>query len=304
MDDGLGACRVNIFRTIPMSSVEPSSPEVGRRPGVVGLRPKQRKKTPVWFPPRGGRGGIRRRGRRRVRTFVRRDQIVALVPAVSDACELAGEKKLFLRLGRHTLIEHVVRRLRRCVGSVVVATPPAAVEETRAILGEAAEIHAAGPAFAQTLRELLELAAAPYVVVHNISWPFASPRLIREVILAAMETGAASAVNFADAPIGRIGIDYVTDPDDPRSVAIVQSPGAYRREVLEHALLPASSEYLNGKGIWELLHSAGAEIAPVKNEEWNIRIETRLDWEIARRAIWPVLRQRWKRRRMAGQQDT
>ncbi len=275
---------------------QPSSP--------MALRDRKRRKPPLWVPPGGGRGGIRRRGRRRVRRFVQREQIIAFVPAVGADSLLAGEMKLFLRIGPFTLIEHVVRRLLRCVGNVVVATPESEIGRTRAILGGAAEVCCFGAGYAQALSGLLEFAAAPYVVVHNVSWPFASPRLIREVILTAAETGAASAVDFPDGPIGRINIDHVAASDDQRRIAIAQSPGAFRRDILEHALQCASPAQLDGDSSWEMLYQAGARITPVENEECNIRIETSLDWEIARRAIWPHMRQRWQRRRNAGEQDS
>lgn len=259
--------------------------------GTFALRDRKARKPPLRPPLGAGRGAIRGRRRRRARVYVRRDEVVALVPVVGPTSELAGQSKLFLRLGRYTLIEHVVRRLGRCVGSIVVAVPAAHVDGTRAILGESARVCATADGYRKTLRKLMEEEPAPLVVVHGVSWPLASPRLIREVILGAADTGAAAAVaHFPGTSVARLDSGKLLELEQPASLAIAQSPWAFRRDVLVHALALAEAAAAEPGTIWELLQGTVAEILPVANEPWNVRIETALDWEIARRAVWPLIR--------------
>lgn len=261
----------------------------------LALRDERRKRPPAIRPPiRGGRGGIRRRRGRRARPFVRRDQFVALVPAVGAAAQLRGKSKLYLNLGRKKVIEHVVDRLLQCVGTVVVAVPEDELEKARGLLGERALVVAGGTGYRDTLRRLLDSASAPFVLIHDVSWPFASPGLMRKVGMAAAETGAASTVDHPEGPIGRLDGDEFTTLEEPGSIVVAQSPCAFRRELIEDAIRFSVDDDADDSTPYDLVRRAGMRISPVDNEKWNIRISTLMDWEVARKVLWPVISRRMR----------
>jgi 2-C-methyl-D-erythritol 4-phosphate cytidylyltransferase len=126
-------------------------------------------------------------------------------------------------------------------------------------------------------------------MLHDIAWPLAPPRLMRDVAVRAFDAGAAAAAAVPDRPAGRLeAMDgFVSLADAP--LAVVQSPAVFRRDVLERALGSAGAAE---ESFWELIRRLPVPIAPVPNDPRNIRIATGLDWEIVRKAIWPALRRR------------
>lgn len=267
----------------------------------VGIEARTEKRRKSVIRPPGGSGGIGARIRRprRARVFVRRAQVVALVLATGAQSRLGGEAKAFLRLDGRTLIERVVDRLSRCVGTVRVAMPGADIETGQRLLGARAEVVRGEPALRDSLRNLLDGTTAPLLLLHDISFPFASSRLTLAVIAAAEESGAAAAVMPVNPPFGWIDGERRVEAEVGRRVVLGCSPAAFERELLARALersTPAEPEHPE-LSAWELVEQSGSAVVPVESEKWNIRIATALDWQIARKVIWPAIRRRQQLRR-------
>jgi 2-C-methyl-D-erythritol 4-phosphate cytidylyltransferase len=255
---------------------------------------KTKRSPPAVRPPRGaGRGGIRRRRGRRARALVRRELVVGLVPVAGPHAELDGESLMFLHFGRHTLIEHLVERLRQCAGTILIGAPDGTVDRVRKILGDRAQVQACGAAYLPALRQLFDASTAPFAVVHEVMYPFAGPQLISAVIGTAAETGAAGAADDTTGPLLRLDGEgrSLTNAGAERAV-IGRSPCAFEREVLAGVLRTVAGAGGNPVSAWELVRDSGTPIVPVSNDILNIPVASALDLEIARRVILPRLRLR------------
>jgi 2-C-methyl-D-erythritol 4-phosphate cytidylyltransferase len=128
------------------------------------------------------------------------------------------------------------------------------------------------------------LAAAPaseLVVIHDVARPLASPDLFRRVIDAARGDGAATAAVPA-----RDTVRLVPNGDGGRTlqrtqVRLVQTPQAFRREILERAHETAAAEGWQADDDAELVERLGLPVALVEGEERNLKITTRADLLVA-----------------------
>ncbi|HEV2086733.1 MAG TPA: 2-C-methyl-D-erythritol 4-phosphate cytidylyltransferase [Cryptosporangiaceae bacterium] len=172
---------------------------------------------------------------------------VALVPAAGRGERLgAGAPKSLRELGGVPLVVHAVTRLAaaRSVAAVVVAAPPGAGDQVRALLGEVATdaelIVVDGGANRQESVKLA-LAAAPagcdIVLVHDAARALAPPDLADEVA-AAVRAGHPAVVPvlpLADT-VKRVGpAGAVVATVDRSDVRLVQTPQGFRREILLRA---------------------------------------------------------------------
>ena len=218
------------------------------------------------------------------------DNSVAVVPAAGVGERLGLGPKAFLDLGDRTLIEHVVETLSACVPRVIVAVPESQLGMARDLLGTATTVIAGAETRQATVARLFQATTETLVVIHDVTRPFASAALVRSVLAAATEYGAAAAMMHPPIPVGVVRDGKIQASYDRTQVMFPQSPQAFRRPLLQQALDHAARSGIERQTTWQLLQSMGTEIAVVPGEEWNIKITTHQDWEIARRAIWPVVR--------------
>jgi 2-C-methyl-D-erythritol 4-phosphate cytidylyltransferase len=130
------------------------------------------------------------------------------------------------------------------------------------------------------------LAALPpgteIVVVHDGVRPNASPALLARVVAAARETGAAVPAIASRDTVKVVAADRVVETIARGSVRLVQTPQAFRRDVLVKAYAALSdrdSDFANLDDA-AIVERIGAEIAVVKGEPWNMKItfDEDLEW--------------------------
>lgn len=65
----------------------------------------------------------------------------------------------------------------------------------------------------------------------------------------------------------------------------MQTPQVYRNDLLAQAVTYARAHQLEDPNPYELLAMLGRPVEAVSGDEYNIKITTGLDWEIAQRTL-------------------
>jgi 2-C-methyl-D-erythritol 4-phosphate cytidylyltransferase len=164
----------------------------------------------------------------------------AIVPAAGRGERLGADRpKAFVTVRGRTLVEHAVAALRAGgVGTVVVAAPPDAVEQTAALLADCLVV-AGGNERQDSVR--LALAALPaevdVVLVHDAARAFVPADVVARVV-AAVRAGAPAAVPVLPLTdtVKEVGSDgRVLRTVDRAALRAVQTPQGFTRAVLERA---------------------------------------------------------------------
>lgn len=215
----------------------------------------------------------------------------AIVPAAGLGQRLgAGGPKALLPLGGVPMLVHAVRALAAAtqVGLVVVAAPPDQVEQTRALLadahgGAALQVVPGGDTRVESVRAALEVLPpeVTVVLVHDAARPLA-PSSLAESVAATVEAGADAAVPgvpVADT-VKVVDDDVVTATVERLSLRAVQTPQAFRRDVLDraHRTLAAGAEVTDDAGMVERL---GLRVVVVPGHEEAFKVTRPLDLLLA-----------------------
>jgi len=197
-----------------------------------------------------------------------------------------GELKQYARLGGRPVVAWAVQACRHCSDGVVLVAPSADV-------GGDAEDHGAdavvtgGPTRADSVRQGLSAvpADADVIVVHDAARPLATPALFDAVIRAVTEGGADGAVPGLT-PSDTIKVvddgQFVIGTPDRRTLVAVQTPQAFRADVLrrahEQAVAGATDDAM-------LVEALGATVRVVPGETGNLKITTPADLQAAERLV-------------------
>ena len=218
--------------------------------------------------------------------------LVALIPAGGAGTRLGRRTpKQFLRIGGVPIVLATVRHFARHprVGAVVVAAPPRLVAQTERLLRgdrhRATLTVVAGGAERQDSVWHALCAAPPdveLVVVHDAVRPFVSRSLIDAVAAAAAETGAAiCAVPIAET-VKRVRDGLVETTLDRSALWAVQTPQAFRVDLLREAHEKARRDGVLGTDDAMLVERLGHPVRVVRGSEWNVKITTPEDLRRAR----------------------
>lgn len=205
--------------------------------------------------------------------------VQALIQAAGSGSRLGQGPKAFIELAGQTLLERAIALFREIAGHVIVAVPGADVARAAALVADSrVDVIAGGESRSQTTRKLIERSSAPWLLLHDVVHPFASPDLVRRVLEAAMRHGAsAPAVPNAE-------FLYDTDGSPlhaPGAVWIGQKPVGLSRETVIAAyrgsLVPPGDP-----SVLEILAAAGTATRFVPGERRNIKITEPDDLALAR----------------------
>ena len=170
----------------------------------------------------------------------------ALVVAAGRGKRLGpGEPKAFRLLGGRPMLVHAVQALSAAdaVGHVVVAAPAELVAGTRDLLADdhiGATLVVVAGGEDRRASVAAALAAVPtdvaVVLVHDAARPLA-PSALADAVAAAVVTGADAVVPVLPVvdTVKEVADDAVVATVDRRRLRAVQTPQAFRREVLERA---------------------------------------------------------------------
>ena len=229
--------------------------------------------------------------------------VTAIIAAGGQGRRLGGtQPKQLLSVGGRPILERSVAAFlaHRAIDAVIVALPQDLVDDPPRYLRPAALLAAGKPvrlvAGGDRRQDSVANAfgaadaASDIIVIHDAARPFASADLIARTIAAAAESGAALAavasrdtVKLTQPPSGVVSGDSRTVIETlPReSIYLAQTPQAFRRDVLAHAIAAAASAPLDATDEATLVERAGRPVRLVEGEATNIKITTPEDLPIA-----------------------
>jgi 2-C-methyl-D-erythritol 4-phosphate cytidylyltransferase len=196
-----------------------------------------------------------------------------------------GVAKQFAPLRGRTLVEWSVDAARAVADGVVVVVPEDALggaTGAAAVPGADAVDAVVAGAATRSGSVRAGLAAVPpeaeVVVVHDGARPLASPALFRAVVEALSEgaDGAVPGVAVADT-LKRMAGDLVVSTVDRHDLVAVQTPQAFRAEVLRRAHATGDDATDDAA----LLEALGATVRVVPGDPRNIKVTTAADLELA-----------------------
>ena len=216
---------------------------------------------------------------------------VALLLAAGEGRRIGGRKQ-FRRIAGRTLLEHALDGLFavREVGGVVVVVP---ADRVRAVEKRLAEripparwwrVVAGGPTrHASSSCGLAALpAACRWVLIHDAARPFASPALLRRVLRAAREHGAAvPAIPVTDSTLEIDAAGDLRRYLRRERLRAVQTPQAFERTRLEAAFARARGQEFTDDA--SVVRRDGRTVVVVAGEADNRKITRPEDFEWARR---------------------
>ena len=212
-------------------------------------------------------------------------KVAALIPAAGSGTRLGLGPKAFVEVVGVSLLARSVAALAPHVDEVVVALPegwtlPADVP-ARAIVG--------GQTRQDSVRLLLEATGAEVVLVHDAARPFLPAEVVRAVLAAAREVGAATAALPVADTLVRATEGQTWGNLTPREgLWAVQTPQGFRREVLRDAHARAQADAHAATDDAGLVARLGAQVALVPGDARLFKVTTPGDLALATAlaAVW------------------
>jgi 2-C-methyl-D-erythritol 4-phosphate cytidylyltransferase len=185
-----------------------------------------------------------------------------------------GSVKQYAELGGRRLLDHAVANALEASEAVIVGVPATDVDEIAASFADPeVQVIAGGVLRSDTVRCALAVIPrdADVIVVHDAARPLAPPSLFEDVI-AAVTNGADAAVpGIAPSDtVKRIDGDVVIETLDRGKLVLVQTPQAFRADVLR-AAHAAGGDATDDAALVEL---AGGKVVVVRGHPAAAKITT------------------------------
>lgn len=207
-----------------------------------------------------------------------KERVGAILAAAGQGERLGLGPKALVPLAGCPLLEWALQSVEGLADEVVVVAPPAALEAVRRLVGEPGRFGAvsvvAGGAHRQesVWRGLAALSpTVRWVIVHDAARPFAGRDLVRRVVQAAREVGAA----LAAAPVVdtlKQGADRVGRTVPREGMWQAQTPQAFRRDWLEEGHRRARADGFLGSDDSVLVERLGYPVRIVPSSRYNLKI--------------------------------
>lgn len=218
-----------------------------------------------------------------------RPSVVGIVPAGGRGERVGLGPKAFLKPNGKSLLQRVISTLSGTVDRILVGVPSDYLKKAEEDVGKIAEVYPGGRSRQETIKLLFQRTKEEIIVIHDVARPFASRQLLRKVIEGAYRFDACGIFIHSHLPVFLFEGDFITSSIPAKQILLPQSPQAFRRKILEKAFEFADEHGIEEQTLYELLLKIGINTYVVKGEETNIKITTRLDWEIAKRVIVPSI---------------
>ncbi|HSR22565.1 MAG TPA: 2-C-methyl-D-erythritol 4-phosphate cytidylyltransferase [Candidatus Eisenbacteria bacterium] len=215
-------------------------------------------------------------------------EIGAIVAAAGAGTRLGRGTKALVEVNGRTLLSRVVELFLGLdeIGRVVVVGPPSRLEVAEREVAalnprKPVVVRPGGDTRQQSVRAGLKaLEGCDYVLVHDAARPLASGALVRRVIAAAIQTGAAiPGVPPRDA-VKRVEAGRLVESLDRSRLVLAQTPQGFHYALLERAHFQAADAGLVGDDDSQLVAAAGHAVAVVPGEPANLKLTTREDLEV------------------------
>ncbi len=225
---------------------------------------------------------------------IKKISIAGLVPAAGTGERLGLGPKAFIKIGGKSLLKIVISNISEFVDRTLVGVPSDFVERAKREVGGKAEIYPGGKSRQETIKILFQKTQEDIILIHDVVRPFASRELIKKVIEGAIQFGSCGVFISSHLPAFLFERNFVISSFSSRDILHPQSPQAFRREILEKVFQFADKNGIEEQTIYELILKMGIKIHVVKGEETNIKITTPIDFEIAKKVVFPIISKRRK----------
>ena len=222
-------------------------------------------------------------------------RVFAVVPAAGSGTRMGlGYSKAFVDLEGVTLLGRTLQALLKSplIDQVTVAIRNDEIDicerEVIAKAGLSGRVRVIRGGEERQMTVLNLLSEAPpdrdLVLIHDGARPFVNPSLIREVLEAALEWGAATTgLELTDTVKESVdGGRTVHATLDRTRLFRVQTPQAFQRDLILGAHRRARKEGWQATDDASLVERIGSVVRIVPGDAWNIKLTTRQDLEIAR----------------------
>jgi 2-C-methyl-D-erythritol 4-phosphate cytidylyltransferase len=212
----------------------------------------------------------------------------AIVAAAGSGTRLGLGSKALVPLNGRTMLSRVVELFLSLdeVDMLAVVGPPSGLERARLEVEalqprKPVSVCGGGETRQQSVRSgLAALGGCDYVLVHDAARPMASAALVRRVLAAAVETGAA----FPGLPprdaVKRVEAGRLVESLDRSQIVLAQTPQAFSYPLLLRAHFEAADSGLVGDDDAQLVAAGGHPVAVVEGEQTNIKLTTSEDLEV------------------------
>jgi 2-C-methyl-D-erythritol 4-phosphate cytidylyltransferase len=215
-------------------------------------------------------------------------EIGAIVAAAGAGSRLGRGSKALVQLNGRTTLARVVEFFLSLdeISRIVVVGPPARLQTAQLEVEhleprKPVTVCPGGESRQQSVRAgLAAVGTCDYVLVHDAARPMASAALVRRVLAAAMESGAA----FPGLPprdaVKRVEAGRLVESLDRSGIVLAQTPQAFSYPVLLRAHFEAFDAGLVGDDDAQLVAASGHTVTVVQGEPTNIKLTTREDLEV------------------------
>ncbi|HEV1991804.1 MAG TPA: 2-C-methyl-D-erythritol 4-phosphate cytidylyltransferase [Candidatus Dormibacteraeota bacterium] len=206
----------------------------------------------------------------------------AIVAAAGSGSRLGKGSKALVQLNGRTTLARVLELFLALdeVDRIVVVGPPSRLEFAER---EVQSLHPRKPVIVKAGGEsrqesvrvgLSALGECDFVLVHDAARPLATATLVRRVLAAARESGAAfPAISPRDA-VKRVDGNRLVESLDRSRIVLAQTPQAFSYEVLSRAHREAADAGLVGDDDAQLVAATGHAVTMVEGEPANIKLTT------------------------------
>lgn len=225
-------------------------------------------------------------------------RVGAVVPAAGRGERFGSDvPKALISLHGRPLLQYALEVLQAVdeVESIAVAAPPGATETVRRLADTArltkvaAVVPGGADRQASVARALAALPPGPGVVlIHDGVRPFLPASLVRDVVAAAVRDGGAVAAVPVDETIKRGHEGWVAETLDRSRLFRIQTPQAFRREILEEAHRAAAREGFRGTDDAALVERLGHQVRLVQGTATNLKVTLPEDLALAEAWVRPT----------------
>ena len=217
------------------------------------------------------------------------ERIVCIIAAAGRGVRFGREMpKSFYPVEGRPLLAWSLRALGawRTIAEYVVMVPAgwedeAAREIAEAVPGAPVRVLAGGETRQESVAiGLASVDAADIVLVHDACRPMVSASLVERVVAAAREHGAAVPALEVVETLARLRDDILEGIVPRERVVGIQTPQAFRFDVISKALRSAGEAVRTATDESSLVLQAGYPVKVVEGEVWNIKVTVKEDLEI------------------------
>lgn len=218
-------------------------------------------------------------------------KVIAIIPAAGLGKRLGNRKKPFIELLGRPMLVHTLKAFEGCalIDAIIVVTTTEDIEGCKkGIIEEygfkkVMEVTSGGKERQDSIARALDLIGddCAVVVVHDAARPLVTPELIERTINGALKSGATITVVPLKDTVKTVENGVVQGTPRRDMLKAVQTPQAFKSDILKRAYCAAKEEGFIGTDDSSLVERIGVEVTTVEGANNNIKITTEEDLTIA-----------------------